>query len=147
MTQEAEIAHLKKQLSDVLERCSELVEHLSKAQEPESQHLATVNAMQAENQALHEQWAAAHQRIEELEKQKTPPPALVKTNVVKPQEGPKPERKKRAAQHNHGRRREEPTRIMEHHISACEEWGSRLGGVSIARRRQVIELPPPRQSK
>ncbi len=143
MTQEEEITQLKKQLSEVLERFSEIVEQLSKAQDRESQHLAKVTAMQAENQALTEQLAAAHKRIEELEKQKTPPPTFVKANVVKPQEGQKPERKKRAAKHNHGRRREEPTRIVEHHISACEECGSRLGGVSIARRRQVIEVPPP----
>jgi hypothetical protein len=40
---------------------------------------------------LQEQLAAAHKRIEELEKQKTPPPAFVKANVKKPkQEEKKP---------------------------------------------------------
>ena len=60
----------------------------------ESQLLAQVSAMQAENQVLHEQLAVAHKRIEELEKQKTPPPAFVKANVVKPQAEEK-QRKKR----------------------------------------------------
>jgi septal ring factor EnvC (AmiA/AmiB activator) len=81
MTQEEEIARLKKQLSELVERFSEMVEHLSKAQERESQLLAHVSAMQAENQALHEQLAVAPKRIEELEKQKTPPPAFVKVSA------------------------------------------------------------------
>ncbi len=92
---------------------------------------------------LQEQLAAAHKRIEELEKQKMSPPAFVKKNLVKPHEDQKKIRKKREAQYNRARRREKPTRIVEHHISTCEECGSRLGGVSIARRRQVIEVPPP----
>jgi len=94
---------------------------------------------------LQEQLAVAYKRIEELEKQKTPPAAFVKANVKKPPASQKKPRKKRDAQHNHGRRRETPTHIVEHRISTCEECGSRLGGVSVARRRQVIEIPPPRQ--
>jgi transposase len=137
MTQEEEIAQLKKQLSEVLE-------HLSKAQERESHLLAQLRAMQAENQTLQEQLAVAQKRIEELEKQKTPP-AFVKANVVKPAEGEKKQRKKRAAQHNHARRREAPTVVVEHRIKHCPECASALGGISVARRRQVIELPPPPQ--
>src|SRR5437588_696316 len=57
--------------------------------------------------------------------------------------GEKKPRKKREAQHNHGRRREAPTRIVEHWIGSCPECASRLGGVSVARRRQVIEIAPP----
>ena len=92
---------------------------------------------------LEEQLAAAHKRIEELEKQKTPPPAFAKANVKKPEAGEKKPRKKREAQHNHGRRREVPTRIVEHQMVSCPACASRLGGVSVARRRQVIEIPPP----
>src|SRR5436305_9099913 len=106
MTQEEEIAQLKKQLS-------ELVERLSHAEARESQLLAHVSAMQAENQALQEQLAVAHQRIEELEKQKTPP-AFVKANVKKPKAEEKKPRKKRDAQYNHARRREAPTVVVEH---------------------------------
>jgi len=135
MTQEEEIAQLKKQLREVLE-------HLSKAQERESHLLAQVSAMQAENQTLHEQLAVAQKRIEELEKHKTPP-AFVKANVVKPAEGEKKQRKKRAAQHNHARRREAPTVVVEHRIKHCPVCANALGGISVARRRQVIELPPP----
>ena len=92
---------------------------------------------------LEEQLAAAQKGIEELEKQKTPPPAFVKANVNKPEAGEKKPRKKREAQYNHGRRREAPTRMVEHRIVSCPVCASRLGGVSVARRRQVIEIPPP----
>ena len=87
MTQEEEIAQLKKQLSELVERFSEVVEQLSKAQERESHLLAQLSAMQAENQALQKQLAVAQKHIEELEKQKTPPPAFVKANVASQQKG------------------------------------------------------------
>src|SRR5207248_6486862 len=94
-------------------------------------------------QLLEEQLVVAHKRIEELEKQKTPPPAFAKANAKKPASGEKKPRKKRDPTHNHARRREKPTRMVEHRISTCPVCSSRLGGVSVARRRQVIELPPP----
>ncbi len=143
MTQEEEIAYLKKQLSELVARFSEVVEHLSKAEARESHLLVQVSAIQAENQALHEQLAVAQKRIEELEKQKTPPPAFVKANAVKPAEGEKKQRKKRDAKYNHARRREAPTQVVEHRIKHCPVCASALGGISVARRRQVIELPPP----
>src|SRR5690348_14041606 len=92
---------------------------------------------------LEEQLSAAYKHIEELEKQKTAPPAFTKANVRKPHDEQKKPRKKRAAQHNRARRREQPTRMVEHHISTYGKCGSRLGGVSITRPRQVIELPLP----
>ena len=143
MTQEEEIAQLKKQLSELVERFNEVVEQLSKAEARTSQQLAQVSAMQAENQALHEQLAVAQKRIEELEKQKTPPAPFVKANVVKPKAEANKQRKKRDAKHNHGRPREVPTRIVDHPIKHCPVCASALGGISVARRRQVIELPPP----
>src|ERR1700737_1003009 len=79
-------------------------------------------------------------RIEELEQQKTPPPAFVKANVKKPQEEEKKQRKKRAAEHNHGRRRSLPTQIQEHRIVTCPECQLRLGGISLARVREVIDV-------
>lgn len=102
-----------------------------------------LRAEQGEKHLLPESLAAAQKRIEELEKQKTPPPSFVKANVVKPQDGEKQPRKKRDPKHNRARRREEPTQIVEHRITSCRVCSSRLGGVSVARRRQVIELPPP----
>ncbi len=125
MTQEEEISSLKEQLREALER------------------LEKMEAVQAENQALHEQLAQAHKRIEDLEKQKTPPAAFVKANVVKPPAQEKKERKKREAKHNRARRREKPTRMVEHGIKHCPVCASALGGISVARRRQVIELPAP----
>lgn len=92
---------------------------------------------------LQEQLAAAHKRIEELEKQKTPPPAFAKANVKKPAEEEKKPRKKRDARHNHGRHRSVPTQIVEHRIVTCPECGLRLGGISLARVREVIDMPPP----
>jgi transposase len=143
MRQEEEIAQLKKQLSELVERFSEVVEQLSKAEARESHLLAQLSAMQAENQALHEQLAVAQKRIEELEKQKTPPPPFVKANVIKPQAEAKQERKKRDPKYNHGRKREAPTQVVEHRIKYCPVCANALGGISVARRRQVIELPPP----
>jgi transposase len=116
---------------------------LSKAEARESQLLTHVSALQAENQALQEQLAMAHQRIEELEQQKTPPPAFVKANVKKPAGDEKKPRKKREAKYNHARRREAPTVVVEHRIKHCPVCVNALGGISVARRRQVIELPPP----
>lgn len=106
-------------------------------------------ALQAENATLRQQVevlsaqvAAAVQRIADLEAQKTPPPHFVKANVAARAE-PRPPRRKRAAEQNHARRREEPTVVVEHAITTCPACGSRLGGVQVGRRRQVVELPPP----
>lgn len=82
-------------------------------------------------------------RIEELEKQKTPPPAFVKAEVKKPGAEEKKPRKKRDAQHNRARRRATPTQIVEHHIAVCPICDLRLGGISLARCREVIDVPPP----
>ncbi len=122
MRQEDEIRQLKERLREALEQ---------------------LKAVLTENQGLKEQLVEAQKRITELEKQKTPPPAFVKANVAKPEDGHKKPRKKRDAKHNRARRREEPTRIVEHQITSCPVCSSRLGGVSVARRRQVIEVPPP----
>lgn len=86
--------------------------------------------------ALH----VAQERIGELEAKKTPPPAFVKANVPKP---PKPPRKKRAPEDNHARRLEPPTQIVEHRLERCPTCQGHLSGVHLARRRQVIDLPPP----
>ena len=82
-------------------------------------------------------------RIEELEKQKTPPPAFVKADVQKPVVEEKKTRKKREAQHNRARRRAMPTHIVEHHLAMCPDCDLRLGGISLARCREVIDVPPP----
>ncbi len=102
--------------------------------------------LRAENQALRvqlaamqEQLAAAQQRIAELEQQRPPPP-FAKAKTPKRERKP---RRKRAAEHNRGRRREPPTEIVQHALERCPDCHYRLRGHSIARRRQVIELPAP----
>jgi transposase len=104
-------------------------------------------ALQSELSALREQvdqlTAALHTaqaRISELEAKKTPPPAFVKANV--PQR-PKQARKKRAAEHNRARRLETPTQVVEHRLQRCPACQGHLSGIHLARRRQVIDLPPP----
>ena len=81
-------------------------------------------------------------RIEELEKLKTPPPAFVKAEVKKPAAEEKKPRKKREAQHNRARRRAMPTHIIEHYLTMCPECDLHLGGISLARCREVIDVPP-----
>ncbi len=82
-------------------------------------------------------------RIEELDHQKTPLPAFVKAKVKKPQAEEKKQRKKREARHNHGRPRSTPTQIVEHRLVTCPDCQLRLGGISLARVREVIDVPPP----
>jgi hypothetical protein len=75
--------------------------------------------------------------VAELE-QKPPPWAKAQT----PPRPPK-ERKKRAPEHNKGRRREEPTQFVEHAHERCPDCAYALRGRSVAWSRQVIELPEP----
>src|SRR5947209_5040685 len=106
--------------------------------------------LQKENQELREALEQAQEllrvallRIAELEKLKTPPPAFVKANVKKPATEETKPRKKRAAEHNHGRRRSVPTQIVEHRLLTCPTCALHLGGLSLARVREVIDIPPP----
>jgi hypothetical protein len=84
--------------------------------------------------------AQARQRLGELEAAKKAPPPFVKANVA--ERAPKP-RKRRAPEHNRGRPRAAPTRVGEHRPEACATCEGRASGVTLARRRQVVELPPP----
>jgi transposase len=115
MTAEETIASLETQLKQALERLDEVTEQLRVAQ--------------------------AH--IEELEKLKTPPPAFVKAEKKKPQEEKKQARKKRDSKHNRARPRSEPTQIVEHRLVSCPDCHLRLGGISLARLREVIDVPTP----
>src|SRR5205807_7989334 len=81
-------------------------------------------------------------RIEEVEKQKTPPPAFVKAEVKKPATQENKPRKKREAQYNRARKRAVPTQIVEHRMVECPACHLRLGGISLARCREVIDVPP-----
>ncbi len=99
-------------------------------------------ALRSENAALREQLASALARIAELEQQRRDPPSFVKPNTP-PRTDPKRPRKKRDPHHNHARRRELPTRTIEHALERCPECHYQLRGRSLDYSRQVIELPPP----
>ncbi len=114
MTAEETIASLEAQLKQALERLTEVTEQLRVAQA----------------------------RIEELEKLKTPPPAFVKAEKKKPLEEQRV-RKKRDAKYNRARRRSTPTQIVEHRLVTCPQCHMRLGGISLARSREIIDVPPP----
>jgi transposase len=94
--------------------------------------------------AVQEQLVVAEERIAELEAKKKGPPSFVKANK-RQAEGPKRPRRKRKAEDNGARRRETPTRVVQHALESCPDCGYQLQGDSIGRRRQVIELPPPQR--
>jgi transposase len=100
-----------------------------------------VVVLRAEVAALREALAQAQGRIAELERRKTAPPAFVRVNA--PTDRPATPRRKRAPEHNAGRPREEPTQIVYHAEERCPDCGYRLRGQSVARTRQVIDLPEP----
>lgn len=81
-------------------------------------------------------------RQAELEKQKPGPPSFVKANRPKRAEKASG-RKKRAAEHNQGRKREEPTRMERHALERCPDCAYALSGESLHYRRQVVEIPEP----
>lgn len=99
-------------------------------------------ALRAENAALRAELAAALKRIAELEQGKKQWPSFAKANKPKKAES-KARRRKRKPEHNRARRRETPTKIVSHKLEDCPDCGCHLHGESIARRRQVMELPPP----
>jgi transposase len=92
---------------------------------------------------MQEQLREAHARIAELEKLKTPAPAFVKANKQKAQESEKKARKKRDAHSNQARPRAVPTQIVEHRVVNCPQCDLRLGGITLARVREVIDVPVP----
>jgi transposase len=96
-----------------------------------------------ENQELKQQLEVANKHIEELKNQKTPPPVFVKANVKKPKDEEKKPRKKREGKHNRARTRAQPTQVVEHRLLSCPDCHLRLGGISLARVREVIDVPVP----
>jgi transposase len=111
--------------------------------EQEIERLRTENQeLKQQLSQLLEQLAAAQARIAELEQQHTDPPPFSKPNRPTSTE-PKAKRKKRARQHNHGRKRMTPTRSLEHALDRCPDCQYRLQGQSLEYSREVIELPEP----
>src|SRR5436305_4527911 len=100
-----------------------------------------VAALRAEYALLRAELAAAQARNAELEKPKTPAPGFVKANTER-KDRSEP-RRKRAPEHNAGRRRGASTQTVQHAYERCPDCGYLLRGTSIARTREVIDLPPP----
>jgi len=111
--------------------------------------------LRAENKELKQLLAQALSRIAELEAMvqdleqaltgaKNGPPAFIKANTPKPKDdAEKKPRRRRAKEQNGARRRETPTRIIQHQIEQCPDCCYPLGNPQLALQRQVIELPPP----
>jgi hypothetical protein len=103
-------------------------------------------ALRAENTTLRAEVVRLQQVVVGLEAQLTElrhsPPPFVKPNKAPRAPASQP-RRKRAASQNHGRRRAPPTVVRTHAYDTCPDCGYALRGQSIARRREVIDLPPP----
>ena len=90
------------------------------------------------------------ERIAELEAEladRKPPKGKAVPDGIKanrPKKEQKEKRRKRASDHNHGRRLETPTRTVDHRLDYCPECNLHLYGESLDYARQVVELPPPR---
>jgi len=111
-------------------------------QEEEAALRVEVEALREEVAVLREELSAAQELIAELQRGRKGPSSFVKANRAKSTQEKRPRRKRRAEQ-NGSRKREAPTKVVRHALKRCPDCGYKLRGRSIARRRQVIELPPP----
>ena len=103
--------------------------------------LMLVLTQQARLAALEAQVAALTARVHALsgEPPAPPPPPPPFVKPARPPRPPKRPRKRRAL--NFARRREVPTRIVEHVVGACPGCGTALSGGEVVRRRQVLHVP------
>lgn len=95
--------------------------------------------LQAEVEQLRSENTQLKEQLEQLGGQRKPP-VFVKAN--RPKKG-KQTRRKRAAEHNRGRRREEPTRIERRRLEVCPACGEGLTEGHRHYERQVVDIPPP----
>jgi len=102
---------------------------------------AQVAEEQRQNAQLVERVTELEQKIVELEARKTSPPPWAKANRVQPEGSRKTTRRQRAPEHDHGRRQSTPTQIVQHAYERCPDCAYALAGSSVARRREVIEIP------
>ncbi len=108
--------------------------------EEENAPLRQANAaLQAEVTRLQGVVTTLEAHLAELRQPKTPP--FVKPN--KPAPPSKRPRQKRDPVHNHGRPRATPSEVRTHAYATCPTCAYPLSGASIARRREVLDLPPP----
>ena len=68
-------------------------------------------------------------------------PSTPKSKAQQPQD--KPPRRKRAKDQNGSRKRDTPTRTVQHMLETCPDCAYPLRYPTLAKRRQVVELPPP----
>jgi transposase len=130
-------------LEEALRQALAQLRALQKVQGDWQESLDELQRVREDLRLSQEQLQKAEARIAELEKRKSPPPGFVKANKKKQQEGEKKPRQKREAQHNKARPRSEPTQITEHRVVNCPGCRQRLGGITLARHREVIDIPPP----
>lgn len=110
--------------------------------EAENARLRQENSqLSAANEALQARVAELEQALAELLAKGKGQPSFVKAN--KRQEQEPASRRKRAAKHNQARRREVPTRVESHRLSACPGCGGELSGHKVRYRRQIIDIPEP----
>jgi transposase len=143
MTTDEQIAWLREKLNQVVAELMQTQEELRTTKGDLQSTQEALQTTREELQRTQEALAAAQVQITELEKVKTPPPAFVKANKKQPKAEEKQPRKKREAQYNRARKRSMPTHIVEHRIVACPDCQLRLGGISVARCREIIDVPPP----
>jgi len=112
-----------------------------------------IHRLRAENAELRQQVADLQEALgqlesemsearEGIEKAKKKPPSWVKANKPK-KEGPTQPRRKRAASANKARRREKPTRVVEHRLERCPECNYALSRRKVSHVHQVVDIPPP----
>lgn len=100
-----------------------------------------VIALRAEVASLKEQLA---QLQAQLDKFRSDPPSFIKPSTPKPKnQADKKPRRKRAKDQNGARQRETPTRTVQHKLEQCPGCSYPLRHPTLAKHRQVIELPPP----
>src|ERR1017187_404768 len=143
MTTDEQVTWLTEKLNQVVAELLQTQEELWRTKEDLQDTQGTLETTKEELRTTQEALRGAQVQIAALEQVKTPPPPFVKADKKKPESGEKKPRKKREAQYNRARRRSVPTHIVEHRIVECPDCHLRLGGISVARCREIIDVPPP----
>jgi transposase len=125
-------------------RIAELEREVASLRRQQHQQEQLIAALTEQNTLLREQVAALRDenaRLRGVPRAPTPAPTPEVTPAT-PKRDPKV-RKKRAAEHNHGRQQElRPTRWETHAVDTCPQCGETLIDGWVHRRVQVIDLPP-----
>jgi len=143
MTTDEQVTWLTEKLNQVVAELIQTQEELWRTKEELQSTHEALETTKEELRTTHEALRVAQVQIAELEKVKTPSPPFVKADKKQPETGEKKPRKKREAQYNRARRRSVPTQIVEHRMVECPDCHLRLGGISLARCREIIDVPPP----